>query len=99
MRKRIEKLTSKERQVVYMSLRGKTTKIISGELSVCHQTIDKHKKRALSKMKATSIVDLLNMLLESQRLAQGISVAGPEPASPPQPHVNEPSKATEVRVD
>jgi len=72
MRCRIDKLTSKEHQVLYMSLRGKTTKMISGELGVCHQTIDKHKKRALSKMKANSIIDLMNMLLDSHRIACGL---------------------------
>ena len=84
MRLRIQKLTSKERQVVYMSLRGKTTKMISGELGVCHQTVDKHKKRALSKLKASSVVDLMNILLDSQRLAQGVTVAKPEVPTPHQ---------------
>lgn len=73
MRCRIDKLTSKEKQVIYMSLRGKTTKVISSELEVCHQTVDKHKKRALSKLQATSVVDLMNMLLDSHRLARGIN--------------------------
>lgn len=72
IRCRINKLTSKERQVIYMSLRGKTTKMISGELGVCHQTVDKHKKRALSKMRANGFVDLMNLLLYSHRLATGI---------------------------
>lgn len=103
MRLRIQKLTSKERQVVYMSLRGKTTKMISGELGVCHQTVDKHKKRALSKLKANSVVDLMNMLMDSQRLAHGITVAKPEPAqqSPPHNHMPSPamSKPTQVRPE
>ncbi len=71
VRGRLNKLTSKERQVVYMSLRGKTTKMISGELGVCHQTVDKHKKRALSKMNCNGVVDLMNLLLDSHRLASG----------------------------
>ncbi len=91
MRLRIQKLTSKERQVIYMSIRGKTTKMISGELGVCHQTVDKHKKRALSKLKASSVVDLLNMLLDSQRLAQGITVAKAEVPQPHQPPANPPA--------
>ncbi len=73
MRTRIHKLTSKEKQVIYMSLRGKTTKMVSNELNVCHQTVDKHKKRALSKLRATSVVDLMNMLLDSHRLAAGVT--------------------------
>ena len=68
MRCRIGTLTAKERQVIYKSLQGKTTKNIAGELSVCHQTIDKHKKRALQKLKATSVVELMNMLEESRNL-------------------------------
>ena len=90
MRGRINKLTSKENQVLYMSLRGKTTKMISGELGVCHQTVDKHKKRALSKLKATSIIDLMNMLQDSQRIACGMNA---KIASLPRPHmqVNRPA--------
>ena len=91
MRCRINKLTSKENQVLYMSLRGKTTKMISGELGVCHQTVDKHKKRALSKLKATSIVDLMNMLMDSHRIACGLNA---KIASLPRPNmqVNRPSQ-------
>lgn len=92
MRCRINKLTSKENQVLYMSLRGKTTKMISGELGVCHQTVDKHKKRALSKLKATSIVDLMNMLLDSHRIACGLDA---KIASLPRPNMqlNRPAPA------
>ena len=68
MRCRISTLTAKERQVIHKSLQGKTTKSIAAELSVCHQTIDKHKKRALQKLKASSVVDLMNMLEESRNL-------------------------------
>ncbi len=71
IRLRINNLTSKEKQVAWLSLRGKTTKSISHELDVCHQTVDKHKKRAMSKLKASSVVDLMNMLLDSHRLAAG----------------------------
>ncbi len=66
IRCRISKLTSKERQVIHRSLHGNTTKSIAAELNVCHQTIDKHKKRALQKLKATSVVDLMNMLEKSR---------------------------------
>ena len=90
MRCRINKLTSKERQVIYMSLRGKTTKMISGELGVCHQTVDKHKKRALSKLRSNGVVDLMNLLLDSHRLATGVGSPSVETrqsqAAPPRPH-------------
>ncbi len=72
MRCRIDKLTGKEKQVMYMSLRGKTTKMISNELGVCHQTVDKHKKRALSKLQASSVVELINLLMDAHRIAAGI---------------------------
>ena len=68
MRCRISTLTAKERQVIHKSLQGKTTKSIAAELNVCHQTIDKHKKRALQKLKAGSVVNLMNMLEESRNL-------------------------------
>ena len=84
MRCRLNKLTTKETQVLYMSLRGKTTKMISGELGVCHQTVDKHKKRALSKLKATSVVDLMNILMDSHRIACGMNA---KIGSLPRPHM------------
>ena len=82
MRGRVDKLTTKERQVMYMSLRGKTTKMISGELGVCHQTIDKHKKRALSKLRAGSVVDLINMLMDTHRIASGQKLQLPAATRP-----------------
>lgn len=86
LRTRINKLTTKERQVIYMSIRGKTTKMISGELGVCHQTVDKHKKRALGKLRTNGVVDLINLLLESHRMASGVSVAQPSPSHGHAPH-------------
>ncbi|MEM9413710.1 MAG: LuxR C-terminal-related transcriptional regulator [Planctomycetota bacterium] len=74
VRVRINQLTTKERQVIYMSIRGKTTKMISNELNVCHQTVDKHKKRGLSKLKSSSVVDLMNTLMDCQRRASGVKV-------------------------
>lgn len=92
MRCRVNKLTTKERQVMYMSLRGKTTKIISGELGVCHQTIDKHKKRALSKLQSGSVVELMNTLLDTHRIASGQKVYIPQtrrlPEEAKQPDTN-----------
>lgn len=84
IRLRINNLTGKEKQVAWLSLRGKTTKCISSELDVCHQTVDKHKKRALSKLKASSVVDLMNMLLDSHRIAAGGSCS--RLSSLPRPH-------------
>lgn len=84
IRLRINNLTNKEKQVAWLSLRGKTTKCISNELDVCHQTVDKHKKRALSKLKASSVVDLMNMLLDSHRLASGAACS--RLGSLPRPH-------------
>ena len=77
MRKRIANLTGKERQVIYLSIRGRTTKTISGDLGVCHQTIDKHKKRALSKLNASSVVELINMLMDAQALTCGVGSKRP----------------------
>ncbi len=93
IRLRINNLTSKEKQVAWLSLRGKTTKSISSELDVCHQTVDKHKKRALSKLKALSIVDLMNMLLDSHRLAAGGACA--RLSSLPRPHHSLPTAVHE----
>lgn len=74
IRLKLDTLTTKERQVVYMSLRAKSTKMISTELNVCHQTVDKHKKRALSKLQAGCMVELYNLLLDSHRLAAGMAI-------------------------
>jgi FixJ family two-component response regulator len=74
LRCRINSLTRKERQVLFLSIRGKTTKSIAGELNVCHQTIDKHKKRALFKLRCSTVVGAVNLINESRNQAANLKV-------------------------
>lgn len=62
VRTRLATLTEREREVVEHCLQGTITKVIAKYLDVTYQTIDKHRKKALRKMGAGSMVELSNLL-------------------------------------
>ncbi|MFN3192660.1 MAG: LuxR C-terminal-related transcriptional regulator [Aureliella sp.] len=62
VRGRIASLTEREREVVEECLQGTMTKVIAKHLDVTYQTIDKHRKKALRKMEAGSMVELASLL-------------------------------------
>jgi len=77
LRCRINSLTRKEKQVIFLSMRGKSTKSIANELNVCHQTIDKHKKRALYKLRCSSVVSVMNLITECRNQAANLKIEKP----------------------
>lgn len=62
VRRRIDLLTRREREVLPMLLAGKPTKRIAGELSVSAQTAAKHRTRVLEKMQVDNEAELVRLL-------------------------------------
>jgi RNA polymerase sigma factor (sigma-70 family) len=58
---RIGSLTRREREVLDLVLEGLTNKEIANQLGLSHRTVELHRSRVMSKMKAQSIVDLVKM--------------------------------------
>lgn len=54
-------LTGREREVFELVVQGKPCKVIASELGISHRTIETHRSRILAKMKAESLIELVQM--------------------------------------
>lgn len=64
LRERFELLSKREREVVTLVVKGLMNKQVGGELDISEITVKAHRGRAMQKMRATSLVDLVNMTAE-----------------------------------
>jgi len=62
LRERFELLTSREREVVVMVVSGMLNKQIAAELGSAENTVKVHRSRAMEKMQAQSLADLVKMI-------------------------------------
>jgi FixJ family two-component response regulator len=56
-----DSLTPREREVVSLVVAGRLNKVIAGELGISEITVKQHRGRAMRKMGATSLPDLVHM--------------------------------------
>lgn len=64
---RISQLTLREAEVMRWIVRGKSNKAIASLLDISIRTVEVHRKNVIKKMKASSVVDLVQMVLKAQR--------------------------------
>lgn len=62
LREKMLQLTRREKQTIELFLQGNNTKVVAKSLKVTHQTVDKHRGRALRKLGMRTVVDLQNTL-------------------------------------
>jgi len=62
LRERFESLTSREREVLDMVVRGMLNKQIAAKLGTAENTIKVHRSRAMEKMQAQSLAELVKMV-------------------------------------
>ena len=72
LKQRFDSLTSREREVISMVAAGKLNKQIADQLGTAENTIKVHRSRAMEKMHAESVADLVRMI---EKL-KGLSNAG-----------------------
>ena len=61
--RRVSSLTSREREVVDLAVTGMMNKQIAARLGVSPQAIDAHRSKALEKMQATNVPELVRLML------------------------------------
>jgi RNA polymerase sigma factor (sigma-70 family) len=62
LEQRFETLTTRERQVISMVVSGMLNKQIAGELGTAENTVKVHRSRAMEKMQAQSLAELVRMI-------------------------------------
>jgi FixJ family two-component response regulator len=65
IRERIARLTPREKEVMQMVADGKANKVIAADLGVSERTVEIHRARVMEKMLASSLPDLVKMVLKS----------------------------------
>ena len=66
IRERIARLTPREKEVMLMVADGKANKVIALDLGVSERTVEIHRARVMEKMQASSLPDLVRMVVESR---------------------------------
>jgi FixJ family two-component response regulator len=61
MQDRYARLSQREQQVMKLVTAGQLNKQIGGTLGICEMTVKAHRGKVMSKMKASSLADLVNM--------------------------------------
>lgn len=62
VKKRLDSLTNRERQIMELVLLGKLNKIIADELNISMRTVEVHRANLFDKMRVKTAVELANLL-------------------------------------
>lgn len=76
IRERRASLTPREREILELMTRGKPNKVMAADLGVSQRTVEIHRARVMDKMGASSLAQLVRMVME-------IDEPGPTQAAPP----------------
>ncbi|MES9857928.1 MAG: response regulator transcription factor [Sedimenticola sp.] len=63
IQRRLDRLTPREREVMELVVVGKRNKIIAADLNVSQSTVEAHRAKVMEKMEASTLSDLMRMML------------------------------------
>ena len=72
LRQRFDSLTSREQEVVSMVVAGMLNKQIAAELGTAESTVKVQRSRAMEKMQAASLADLIKMIEKLKSLGKSL---------------------------
>ncbi len=67
LRRRLDSLTDREREVLDLVVAGKPNKLIADELGISPKTVEVHRARVMEKMGAGSVAELVQAVIEARR--------------------------------
>ena len=87
IQERRESLTPREREILELMTRGKPNKVMAADLGVSQRTVEIHRARVMEKMGASSLAQLVRMVMDIDQLT---IAPGPDAAStlPPKQAAN-----------
>jgi two-component system response regulator FixJ len=65
VRRRLESLTARERQVLDLIIDGASNKAVAASLAISPRTVEIYRANVMSKMRADSLSDLVRMTLSA----------------------------------
>jgi FixJ family two-component response regulator len=71
IQERRESLTPREREILELMTRGKPNKVMAADLGVSQRTVEIHRARVMEKMGASSLAQLVRMVMDLDQPASG----------------------------
>jgi len=68
IKKRLDSLTSREKEVLYAVTEGQRNKVIAVSLNISQSTVEAHRARVMEKMEAQSLSELMRMIIYIENL-------------------------------
>jgi two-component system, LuxR family, response regulator FixJ len=79
IQERRESLTPREREILELMTRGKPNKVMAADLGVSQRTVEIHRARVMEKMGASSLAQLVRMVMDLDQSQSGAEAVGSAP--------------------